>query len=907
MKKNIRSKIGALTLACVLSLGSIPMQAYATGVQEKNSVKIGLLSDTHYFSQSLYSDCDDFTAALNSDRKMLKESDAILTAALHDLIEDAPDFVFISGDLTKDGEQVNHEALADKLTEAKKELASKGVDTDFYVINGNHDINNAHAKDFSSGHGVDADRTTVEEFKEIYEDFGYGKDSVQYSPDGNRGGSLSYVTRPEEGYTLIAVDSGKYSSDQTASGKDLQETGGVIGADLLNWVTEQAQEAKQRGDIVMVIQHHGVVPHFGMEPAVMADYLVDNWQEVEQAYADAGVSYVFTGHMHANDIASYTSPNGNVLYDIETGSLLTYPSRMREAEIVPGTFETDMSSTLRVETKMPSVVHYTDFDTGELHDITDITEYGKMHTLSNEVIKTMLSEDLLKPFFKDALENGGAKKLVGDLLDVSDPAQVSPTITNLVTGLLPTDKANGINITASGFTFSIYYDTAAEQIKISQVTETTAQAAQADNVMQFTLENGNTVVVTIPEELGIELKAQIEAFIASQPAEVMDAEARGWFDPIELFVRKESVTTFLDTTFTKVDQEFLAQPERITAVIDSLLDQILNAKVDDTHTVFDLVNYSYQTHLSGDESCEPWAEAVLAKIKSEPMLQNILTEAVKNTQPAVKDTLSALPLDLGTILEKGNDSLVTSIAFNTIVGMFENAGGIVDMVDLSSLIPGSLLGEVNDLAYNVAYSMTHDDNVPDDNNGTIEIVRTLDETNFDAKAALENAGKIEKDDYTDDSYQAVKDAAQHLEMVSAQNNQNEIKNAIRALNQAVAALTKAPTTSEGEKPSEKPSESEKPSATPAPTEKPATKPDETHTPAETPVGKPSEKPAVSQPSAGAAKTENAAPAQNSSAASPATGDTTWFGMQLMLLLAIASGSVVMVLLYQKYGKRHNNI
>lgn len=891
MKKNIGSKIGALTLACVLSLGTIPLQAYADHTPEKNAVKIGLLSDTHYFSQSLYSDCPDFTTALNSDRKMLKESDAILTSALHDLIQDAPDFVLVSGDLTKDGEQINHEAFANKLVEAKKELASKGVDTNFYVINGNHDINNPNGKDFSSGHAVDADRTTVEEFKEIYQDFGYGKDSVQYSPEGNRGGSLSYVTRPEEGYTLISVDSGKYSSDQTASGKDLQETGGVIGADLLHWVTQQAKQAKQRGDIVMVMQHHGVIPHFDMEPTVMADYLVDNWQEVEQAYADAGVSYVFTGHMHANDIASYTSPKGNVLYDIETGSLLTYPSRMREAEIVPGSFDTDKSSTIRVETKMPSVVHYTDFDTGELNDIVDITAYGKQHTLSNEVIKTMLSEDLLKPLFKDTLENGGTKELIGNLLGITDTAQVSPAIANIVTGLLPTDKANGLNLTVAGFTFSIYYDPETEQVKISQITETTVQT---DNVLELALDNGNTVTVTIPEELGVKLQSQIETFVASQPAEVMDVETRGLLDPIELFVRKDSVINFLDTTFTNVDQEFLAQPDRISHVVDTLLDQVLNAGIDDTHTVFDLVNYSYQTHLAGSEVCESWAENVLEKLKDGPILHDILIDAIKNTQPALKDALSALPIDLGTIIEKGNNGLATGIAFSTITGMFSNAGDIIDMVDLSSLLPSSLLDKVNNLAYDVAYSMTHDDNIADDNKGTVEITRTLDETIFDAKAALENASKIEQGNYTDASYQDLKEAMQHLEAASAQDNREEIKNAIYTLNQAVAALIVTPTTPEIEKPSE----------APVPTEKP----DETFTPTETPNVKPSEKPVTSQPSAAEpTTTENTVPAHNASAKAPATGDTSWFGMQIMLLLVLVSGSAMMAILHQKQTKHHHNV
>ena len=263
---NMKMKIGAVTLACAITIGSTPFSVIAAAIpQKKEPLKIGVMSDTHYFSKSLYGNCEDFTTAMNSDRKMLKESDAILTGTLNQMIKDEPDVVMISGDLTKDGEQVNHEAVAQKLSEAKEKLAKKGVDTKFFVINGNHDINNPHGKDFSSKTAQDADRTTVEEFKKIYKEFGYDKNTVQYNPDSNRGGSLSYVTQLAEGYTLIAVDTGKYSSDQTSSKQDLQETGGVISPKLLDWVTEQAEKAKAKGDTVMVVQHHGVIPHFEQE------------------------------------------------------------------------------------------------------------------------------------------------------------------------------------------------------------------------------------------------------------------------------------------------------------------------------------------------------------------------------------------------------------------------------------------------------------------------------------------------------------------------------------------------------------------------------------------------------------------------------------------------------------------
>lgn len=147
----------------------------------------------------------------------------------------------------------------------------------------------------------------------------------------------------------------------------------MIGEDLLNWISEKAKEAKEDGDAVMVLEHQGVIPHFSQEPAVMKDYLVDNYETVRETYGDSGVSCVFTGHMHANDIAEYTTAQGNKVYDIETGSLVTYPSLFRSVTIQAGTEKTQDGNSLVSEMKTPGLVTYKDFDTGETKEITDLT------------------------------------------------------------------------------------------------------------------------------------------------------------------------------------------------------------------------------------------------------------------------------------------------------------------------------------------------------------------------------------------------------------------------------------------------------------------------------------------------------------------------------------------------------
>ena len=47
---------------------------------------------------------------------------------------------------------------------------------------------------------------------------------------------------------------------------------------------------------------------------------------------DAGIQVVFTGHFHANDIAKTSDTRGNYLYDVETGSPVTYPCPYRIIE-----------------------------------------------------------------------------------------------------------------------------------------------------------------------------------------------------------------------------------------------------------------------------------------------------------------------------------------------------------------------------------------------------------------------------------------------------------------------------------------------------------------------------------------------------------------------------------------------
>lgn len=398
------SRLLSLLLAVVLVF-TLTVPALAAEKPQDMNLRIAVMSDLHYLSPDMIADTEDFEHAFNSDRKLLKESSSVLHEMLERVRADKPDILLVSGDLTKDGEQECHAALAKQLQQLQQDIPGLKI----YVINGNHDIRNYNAKNFNTpdGKAVPATRTHPEDFKRIY-DFVYSDPTViaTFTPAaGNEAGSLSYVARPVEGLTVIAMDTCRYSSDNTSNGDDEHETSGAISADLEKWVIEQTAAAKARGDLVIGLEHHGLVPHFDIEPTILPMYLVNGYERIAQEYADAGMSAVFTGHMHAVDIAAMTTKAGNTFYDIETGSALTYPCPIRFVDLRRSTVGGETNTYMSVSTKTHiGPINYTDPATGVAYVIDDLTEYAREFGFSTAMLKTVAG-DFVKSFFGKYLPN----------------------------------------------------------------------------------------------------------------------------------------------------------------------------------------------------------------------------------------------------------------------------------------------------------------------------------------------------------------------------------------------------------------------------------------------------------------------------------------------------------------------
>lgn len=421
------SRLLSLLLAVVLVF-TLTVPALAAEKPQDMNLRIAVMSDLHYLSPDMIADTEDFEHAFNSDRKLLKESSSVLHEMLERVRADKPDILLVSGDLTKDGEQECHAALAKQLQQLQQDVPGLKI----YVINGNHDIRNYNAKNFNTADGkaVPATRTEPEDFKRIY-DFVYSDPTVlaTFTPaEGNKAGGLSYVARPVEGLTVIAMDTCRYSSDNTSNGDDEHETSGAISADLEKWVIEQTAAAKARGDLVIGLEHHGLVPHFDVQPTILPMYLVNGYERIAQEYADAGMSVVFTGHMHAVDIAAMTTKAGNTFYDIETGSALTYPCPVRFVDLRRTTVGGETNTYMSVSTKTHiGPIHYTDPATGVAYVIDDLTEYAREFGFTTAMLKTVAG-DFVKSFFGKYLPNDTwpVTKIVANIDQIIDDVAAVP-------------------------------------------------------------------------------------------------------------------------------------------------------------------------------------------------------------------------------------------------------------------------------------------------------------------------------------------------------------------------------------------------------------------------------------------------------------------------------------------------
>ena len=205
-----------------------------------------------------------------------------------------------------------------------------------YVINGNHD----------AGKGEKEGETSLEEFREIYYEFGFSE--ALSTMEGN----LSYTVDLNEKYRLIASDSCDIN----------RSTGDGMTEDRVEWVVKEAEKAIAEGKYPILMMHHNLLDHLPIQRVLSHDFIIRNHELTAERWANAGIKLVFSGHEHCSDATSYTTPLGNKIYDFANTALTMYPLQYKvfyinDAEI---TYRTRTVDKIDTDALKNTVAGYTD-------------------------------------------------------------------------------------------------------------------------------------------------------------------------------------------------------------------------------------------------------------------------------------------------------------------------------------------------------------------------------------------------------------------------------------------------------------------------------------------------------------------------------------------------------------------
>lgn len=301
--------------------------------QSDNEIRWMVVSDPHVLAPSLIRSEGEASEALARDEmKLPLESEAILNALVDTVLRERPTTLLIAGDLTFNGELASHQMLVSTLDR----LRAAGVNT--LVIPGNHDISNPYAHYFDGDSTSSAPTVNRTEFAALYRDYGYA-DPARRDPN-----SLSYIAYPAPGIALLAIDSNRDEENTLTSRGDKSNSyhsAGRVKEETLDWIREQAAQAKSEGHSIVAMMHHHLLEHFDGEARVLRNYIVDDYRTLMTTLIDCDVRAVFTGHLHITDAVRDFNADGDSIFDVATGSLTTYPFPLRIITINNGLMHVD--------------------------------------------------------------------------------------------------------------------------------------------------------------------------------------------------------------------------------------------------------------------------------------------------------------------------------------------------------------------------------------------------------------------------------------------------------------------------------------------------------------------------------------------------------------------------------------
>ena len=419
--------VAILSLAILMGVFAFDFDANTAVAKEEfvadDEIVIGHLTDVHYFPMS-YGHAGkgtDFANRVASSPKLTIESHRYVLAALDLIVESNPDYVLVTGDLTTDGEIQAHVEVANLLRQTQNRVRANGnEDFQIFVIFGNHDLYNEEAFDYSQdGSARLVPNATRYDMTKVYSSLGYpdltdeeiatyydtkadltsalcpyddeyvsgqstegikfvnsataSTTSIEwiYRENGaeerlNNGqiadydqGEISYSADVLQNYVVVGIDDG------VSTAETQHHLGGILHENIVDFLTDKKEAGDYDGKNLMTMSHRNVLPHFTGEDSLLKDFTYYNTFETADILADLGVRYSYSGHMHANDINSRVSLNGNLITDVETASATGFNAALRLTKIERGQVGDDYAENFSTYIRLIPEV-----------DITNLVEMG---------------------------------------------------------------------------------------------------------------------------------------------------------------------------------------------------------------------------------------------------------------------------------------------------------------------------------------------------------------------------------------------------------------------------------------------------------------------------------------------------------------------------------------------------
>lgn len=274
-----------------------------------------LITDLHHYPHSLGITGEAYEKKNHREQLCLAETGPIIDAYIDKIIADKETkIVLVAGDVSNNGAMESHLDLIPKLNRMRD--AGKRI----FLITATHDYyveNNEVGKPvkYVGSKEIPATYTDREQLIDLYHEYGIDE-AIAFHKE-----SHSYCVKLQEGYRLLCLND---DGDRTFCGYSKEQ---------LNWILEQIDDAKKAGDYIFGMTHHPTLPPVPIYPVISIHDMLGDWDNTTTVLADAGLELMFTGHTHMHHIGLKTTKNGSRYYDVNTSSLVGYPSNMRKVRI----------------------------------------------------------------------------------------------------------------------------------------------------------------------------------------------------------------------------------------------------------------------------------------------------------------------------------------------------------------------------------------------------------------------------------------------------------------------------------------------------------------------------------------------------------------------------------------------